>query len=73
MAHSVAVSRPNFVATTGFGGFLRRAQGAVQVANQRRQLAALDDTRLADLGLTREEATYEASRPFWDAPIYWRR
>ncbi|MEL6219916.1 MAG: DUF1127 domain-containing protein, partial [Pseudomonadota bacterium] len=30
------------------------------------QLAALDDARLKDLGLTRGEAAREAARPFWD-------
>lgn len=36
------------------------------VARQRRALAALDDDRLADLGLSRAEAAREAARPFWD-------
>ena len=33
---------------------------------ERRALARLDDTALADIGLTREEADAEASRPIWD-------
>lgn len=70
---SAALPRPSTPSAAGFASFLRRANAAVHVANQRRQLAALDDHMLADLGLTREEATYEASRPFWDAPTSWLR
>jgi uncharacterized protein YjiS (DUF1127 family) len=40
----------------------------VAVWRERRALARLDDARLADLGLTREEAMREARRPFWDLP-----
>ena len=32
---------------------------------QRRALAELDDDRLRDIGLTREEAQAEAATPFW--------
>ena len=32
---------------------------------QRRALAELDDDRLRDIGLTREEAQAEAAKPFW--------
>lgn len=38
----------------------------IAVARQRRQLTTLDDAQLTDLGLTREMAEAEASRPFWD-------
>lgn len=41
------------------------------VLRQRRALAALDDTRLTDLGLTRKEAETEAKRPIWDVPSHW--
>lgn len=40
---------------------------------QRRQLAALDDYALLDLGLTRSEAETEANRPLWDSPLNWRQ
>ncbi|WP_107846494.1 DUF1127 domain-containing protein [Litoreibacter ponti] len=39
---------------------------------QRRALAALDEDRLADLGLSRFEADAEARRPIWDAPAHWK-
>ena len=35
---------------------------------QRRVLARLDDRTLADIGLTRAEASTEAARPVWDLP-----
>jgi uncharacterized protein YjiS (DUF1127 family) len=34
-------------------------------AEQRRVLSELDDSALRDIGLTRDEALAEASRPFW--------
>ncbi|WP_281857829.1 DUF1127 domain-containing protein [Litoreibacter halocynthiae] len=46
--------------------------GYVDLYRQRRALAALDDSRLADIGLSRLEADAEASRPVWDAPAYWK-
>lgn len=39
-----------------------------EVAKQRRQLLALDDHALKDIGLTRAEATLEGNRLFWDIP-----
>jgi uncharacterized protein YjiS (DUF1127 family) len=39
---------------------------------QRRRLAALDEARLADIGVSRDEALTEAARPLWDVPASWR-
>ncbi|MDA1088753.1 MAG: DUF1127 domain-containing protein [Proteobacteria bacterium] len=39
------------------------------VIRQRRRLARLSDTQLADIGITREQAMTEAARPFWDLPV----
>jgi len=36
---------------------------------QRRQLAALSDHMLKDLGLSRADIETEANRPFWDDPL----
>ena len=36
---------------------------------QRRQLAALSDEMLKDLGLSRADIDTEAHRPFWDEPF----
>jgi uncharacterized protein YjiS (DUF1127 family) len=40
--------------------------------HQRRQLARLDASQLADIGLTADQAMAEAHRPIWDAPPHWR-
>lgn len=39
------------------------------LARERRQLAALSDAALHDLGLSRADITEEAERPFWDDPL----
>ncbi|TLX59505.1 hypothetical protein DN826_01515 [Stutzerimonas nosocomialis] len=40
-----------------------------QLHEQRRQLAALDDAALKDLGLSRADVFAESERPFWDDPL----
>ena len=45
---------------------LRRFVFCVARWRQRRDLADLDEHLLRDIGVTREQATREASRPFWD-------
>lgn len=47
--------------------------GYLDLYRQRRALAKLDDSRLLDLGLTREDALREANRAIWDAPQHWYR
>jgi uncharacterized protein YjiS (DUF1127 family) len=39
-----------------------------QLARQRRQLASLSDEMLKDIGRSRADIEWEASRPFWDDP-----
>ncbi len=39
-----------------------------RVWSERRALARMDESRLADLGLTSAEAAREAARPIWDLP-----
>lgn len=46
--------------------------GYLSLYRQRRALAALDNDRLADLGLSRHDAETEARRPVWDAPCHWK-
>ncbi|WP_111731976.1 DUF1127 domain-containing protein [Roseovarius amoyensis] len=41
------------------------------VWRQRRALAHLDDSRLDDIGISRDEARQEARRPVWDVPRNW--
>lgn len=70
MSAALTASRPS--ATPRAFGVLARTRSALAVWNQRRKLASLDEVRLADLGLSREEALAEANRPFWDVPALWR-
>jgi uncharacterized protein YjiS (DUF1127 family) len=39
---------------------------------QRQALGRMDDSRLADIGLSRSEALEESRRSFWDAPESWK-
>jgi uncharacterized protein YjiS (DUF1127 family) len=51
------------------GATLRRARGTAivwwQRASERRQLLALDDRCLRDIGMTRYDAIHEGRKPFW--------
>ncbi|MGI9405553.1 MAG: DUF1127 domain-containing protein [Hyphomicrobiaceae bacterium] len=40
-----------------------------QINRERRDLQKLDDRQLRDVGITREDANREASRPYWDVPV----
>lgn len=40
-----------------------------QLAEQRRQLATLNDAALKDMGLNRGDVFRETERPFWDDPL----
>ncbi len=40
---------------------------------QRKSLSELDDHMLEDIGITREQARRESSRPAWDVPTHWTR
>lgn len=44
------------------------AEAVFRTARQRRQLMALDEQGLKDIGLSRADAYGEWSRPFWDLP-----
>jgi len=40
----------------------------LDVARQRKQLLALDESALKDIGISRTDALREANRDFWDIP-----
>lgn len=52
---------------TGFGYFVRM----LAVRRTRKQLALVDDHILEDIGISRDSADQEASRPVWDVPVHW--
>jgi len=39
------------------------------VAWERRQLAAMSDDMLKDIGMSRADVAQESERPFWDDPL----
>lgn len=43
------------------------------LVRQRRELAELDEHLLRDIGVSRDEADAESSRPAWDVPSHWRQ
>ena len=47
-------------------GIWKRLEAWDEVIRQRRELEALSDHLLKDIGLSRVDAEREASRPFWD-------
>ena len=46
--------------------WMRAMSRAMEVMVTRRQLAAMDQRMLADIGISRAEAQEEANRAFWD-------
>ena len=51
-------------------GFWARVWTAFSVYHERQELAHMTDHMLADIGLTREEAEKEASKPIWQLPTH---
>ena len=47
----------------------RRLARWYELGRQRRILAALSDSALKDLGLSRADIHQESERPFWDDPL----
>jgi uncharacterized protein YjiS (DUF1127 family) len=70
---TMILATPLHLSRPVLGRLLARIAHCRAVAAERRRLAALDADRLADLGLTRDQAAGEAARGFWDAPAHWRR
>jgi len=48
--------------------FVHYFMTGLDVARQRRQLLALDERALKDIGISRADAFREANRDFWDIP-----
>jgi len=60
-------------AAAGFKGLFSRVflrlELALQVRRERRELQALGDAGLKDIGLSRSHVFAEAHRSFWDLPV----
>lgn len=67
----ITSSRCRAVRKTGFGSRLMRILGLMAAwherSRQRRELMAMPDHLLKDMGTTREELYQEARKPFWQA------
>ncbi|RYH11832.1 DUF1127 domain-containing protein [Tropicimonas sp. IMCC6043] len=68
---SVHSTNTHFLGTSRHPGLLHRIMEVLAVRKQRRDLAQLDDRALRDIGVSRDEADLEASRPAWDVPHHW--
>ena len=68
---TLAVARVQSSGT--FADLIARLRLGLTAKHQRKQLLTLDATRLADIGLTAEQARAEAARPLWDVPRGWHR
>lgn len=53
-------------------GLVARIRAALALRRQRHRLPDLGDHLLDDIGITREMAERESSRPVWDVPHSWR-
>ncbi|WP_347310404.1 DUF1127 domain-containing protein [Defluviimonas sp. SAOS-178_SWC] len=54
-------------------GLLARLRHRMAHIRHRRRLRDLSDHILDDIGISRDAAEREASRPVWDVPNTWRR
>ena len=70
--HVPALSAPqSYVRRMTYQRWLRATRyflSCLDVARQRRQLLALDERKLKDVGISRIDALREANRQFWDLP-----
>lgn len=48
-------------------------RGVFATMKQRRDLAKLTATELADIGLTQADVEAEFARPVWNAPVHWKK
>ena len=75
MPHSIA----HILSTTPMARLSRSVAGIpsffsrlLQLRRERRALARLDRSSLADVGLDPTSARHESGRAFWDVPNHWR-
>ena len=71
MASSYNNSITRTIACTNRTTVLGRVQQYLALARQRKQLAALDEHLLEDIGVSRRQALAESAKAPWDAPAAW--
>jgi uncharacterized protein YjiS (DUF1127 family) len=59
------VAHRHHLHTPGVVHILRLVESWAERHRQRRALEALEDFRLVDIGVSREQARREAAKPFW--------
>ncbi|KPM61534.1 DUF1127 domain-containing protein [Pseudomonas monteilii] len=67
--HVSSILQPAFSLNHLWHAALQRPVRWLELYRQRRELAALSDATLQDLGLSRADIQQEAERPFWDDPL----
>jgi uncharacterized protein YjiS (DUF1127 family) len=70
--HAIFTARPHRPQPT-LAAIAGRLMAFDSLWRQRRSLAKLDESRLADLGLDPVSAGTEAKKPIWNAPNHWSR
>ena len=71
-SRSQTLTGPSIRPSSRRGGFVAALLRLDARFRQRRVLERLDDARLRDLGLDRDEIARETGRPAWNAPDWWR-
>ena len=54
-------------------GLFTRIRLAIALKTQRKALSGLPDSRLQDLGITRDHVEREVAKSSWDVPTNWLR
>lgn len=67
--HSEQAGSPAVLPKSTWRVVWQRLSRWYQLGQQRRDLAALSDNALKDLGLSRADTYEETARPFWDDPL----
>jgi len=62
---SVPARRPLRVVVAAFGGLRALVAGWAKRQRERAALLALDDAGLKDIGISRAQAAFDHSKPFW--------
>ena len=67
-SHNAAGILPTFGRSNGtLASLLKTLSAWESRSRQRRKLTDMDDHLLADVGISRRQATIEAAKPFWQA------